>query len=256
MAYHFYKEPQPEKWVFIVGCYNSGTTLLANILGQHHAIGNMPLEGRRFTSELPNADEHGIPRLWATRPELFYLDETMGGHINVNKIKRQWAYMYNDHKRQVLLEKSPVNSGRTRWFQKHFANSHFIIIFRNGYSVAEGIRRKAGHSLDKAIHQWVNSNEILMKDIPFLENKLIITYEDLTEHPENIFNTITNFLGLEPLPDTILSREFKIHERKDKIANFNKHSLQNLNSEDISMINKNAETTLQKLGYDIIEPVH
>lgn len=252
IAYHFYDEPRPEKWVFIVGCYNSGTTLLANLLGVHPDIGNMPLEGRRFTGELPNADEYGIPRLWATRPELFYLDETMGDHINVSKIKRQWAYMYNDRRRKVLLEKSPVNAGRTRWFQKHFANSHFIVLIRDGYAVAEGIRRKAGHPIEKSILQWVNSNEILLKDLPFLENKIIIKYEDMTENPIRVFKFITDFLHISNVPLDTLSKEFRIHERKDKVENFNAHSYKNLNEADIQTINKIGGSTLIKLGYKLV----
>ena len=31
--------PTPEKWVFIVGCYNSGTTLLHDLLASHHNFG-------------------------------------------------------------------------------------------------------------------------------------------------------------------------------------------------------------------------
>ena len=36
----FLKEPKPEKWVFITGCYNSGTTLLHEILAMHAKVGS------------------------------------------------------------------------------------------------------------------------------------------------------------------------------------------------------------------------
>ncbi len=252
IAYRFYPEPKPGKWLFISGCYNSGTTLLADVLGLHPQIGTMPLEGRRFTDELKNADAMGIPRLWALKPEEFYLNEAMGEHINVSRIKRQWAYMYNDFRKPVLLEKSPVNSGRTRWFQHHFENSYFVIIFRNGYAVAEGIRRKAGHSIENSLLQWVRSNEIILADMPFLQNKLVVSYEKLTANPQDVFSQITRFLDLPELPAEIFSKKFKVHERRQSIENFNDSSLKNLTSEEIALINSLAGEMLLKLGYKVI----
>ena len=35
----------PEKWLFVVGCYNSGTTLIADALADHPQIAALPDEG-------------------------------------------------------------------------------------------------------------------------------------------------------------------------------------------------------------------
>ena len=32
---------EPERWLFVVGCYNSGTTLLLNLLAQHPSVSHM-----------------------------------------------------------------------------------------------------------------------------------------------------------------------------------------------------------------------
>lgn len=37
--------PRPDKWLFVVGCYNSGTTLLAEMLSRHPNISGLPTEG-------------------------------------------------------------------------------------------------------------------------------------------------------------------------------------------------------------------
>lgn len=251
-AYRFISEPEPEKWVFIVGCYNSGSTLLHKILASHPKIGSMPLEGRQFTDELPLAEDFGLKRLWALQPELFYLDETTGLDIDVNKIKRQWAFMYNNPKKPILIEKSIINGGRTRWLQRHFQNSYFIILMRNGYVIAEGIRRKANHSIEKGIIQWKNSYDILLRDMAHLKNKIYLTYENLTADPKTVLNTICDFLEIEHLSENILTSEFKVHERENKISNFNQKSIDNLSKEDIDSINRIAGSLLQQVGYPIL----
>lgn len=42
-------ELKPQKWIFIVGCYNSGTTLLEKILSLHPMIGSLRDEGVMLT---------------------------------------------------------------------------------------------------------------------------------------------------------------------------------------------------------------
>jgi hypothetical protein len=253
VAYRWMDVPQPGKWVFILGCYNSGTTLLHQLLSLHPSVGAMPLEGRQFTDELPLAEDYGLDRLWALNPDRFYLDERMGGDIDVSKIKRQWAFMYNHPRRPVLLEKSVINAGRSRWLQRHFENSYFIVLVRNGYAIAEGIRRKAGHSIEKGILQWKNSYEILFRDMPFLERKIQLTYEELTAAPAATLGKITGFLDLEPLSGKVISRRFKVHGEENPILDMNAKSICRLSADDCSLINGLAGDLLKKTGYPLIQ---
>ena len=57
------KELKPERWIFVVGCYKSGTTLLTKILSQHPLIGSMPNEGVAFTDALPYPEQYGWTRM-------------------------------------------------------------------------------------------------------------------------------------------------------------------------------------------------
>lgn len=236
----------------MVGSYNSGTTLFHRILSLHPDIGTMPKEGRNFTNELPNAVDFGIPRLWALKPELFYMDEKSGKQIDVDKIKRQWAFFYNDAGKPLLIDKSIVNAARTRWLQEHFENAHFIILMRNGYAVAEGIRRKAGHDIEKAILQWKNGYEILLKDMPFLKNKIYVKYEELTADPRKVLDLVCDFLNISHLPQNVFDAEFKVHERSDKITDFNKKSIDSLSTGDLEIINRIAGNLLKQTGYELV----
>lgn len=247
----FMKEPEPQKWVFIVGCYNSGTTLLHRVLEQHPVIGSMPNEGQFFNTVLPAGSDHNLRRLWAIKPDLFCLDENSKG-INVNKLKRQWAWMYNNVHKPVLVEKTILNAARTRWLQKYFPNSYFICLFRNGYAVAEGIHRKEKHPIEQCIEQWTVSNEILLRDMEHLQNKLILRYEDFTAEPAKYLESIADFLGIDSFPQQVLYNEFTIHKVEAKISNQNEKAIRNLKPDDIAIIKKIGGNLLEKLGYDIV----
>lgn len=252
----FVKEPKPEKWVFILGCYNSGTTLLHKLLANHSEIGSMPNEGQFYTNQLPRGADIGLPRLWAMKPDFFYLNETSATKINVSKMKRDWAWFYNHPSRKVLVEKTILHSARSRWLQKVFPNAYFISIFRNGYAVSEGIARKEHHPIQTAARQWAISNDILLNDIPFLRNSHILFYEDLVAHPEEELQKITHFLDLSELPSTTFSKEFKIHKVDSAIKNMNEESFKRLSKADILTINAEAGEVLKKLSYSVIDPAY
>ncbi len=238
--------PSPKKWVFIVGCYNSGTTLLHSLLAQHPKIGSMPDEGQFFTDQLLLPKSVGFPRLWALKPSLFYLDDS-AQDISINKLKRQWGARYNEHTRPILIEKSPTNAARTLWLQKNFENAHFVGLIRNGYAVAEGIHRKAGHTLGVAATQWLRSNEIMLRDFNKLRKKKIIRYEELTTSTEKIWQEILIFLDLPHID--LQNRVWNIHEQTSVIKNMNHRSLSILTSEGYDAVEKVAGKMLNELGY-------
>lgn len=248
------RTPAPEKWVFVVGCYNSGTTLLAEILGTHPEISALPSEGQYLTDQFPRDHEIGLSRMWVEREDLYRLDASDPGP-NVERLKREWG-MRLDLSKRILLEKTPANSARMLWFQEHFENAHFIAIVRDGYAVAEGItrkakplHRKAGWPLEMAAAQWARSNEVILNDSEKLRKFHLLTYEDFTEGPVEEIRKICEFLNL-PESDAIdLRRNWSVHERKEPISNLNHRSFDRLTDGDIAIINKAAGSLLKKLGY-------
>jgi hypothetical protein len=248
-AGRFGRVPTPDKWVFIVGTYNSGTTLLHRILATHPDVGVLPSEGHFLTTELATPRSHRLRRLWALKPELFYLDENSNAPIDVLKLKRQWGIHFNDVTKPVLVEKTPVNAARTRWLQKHFERAHFIGMVRNGYAVAEGIRRKEGHPIDIAARVWARSNEIMLRDFEKLEHRILIRYEDLTESFEASMNQVWSLLELDPPNESFADRTWQIHEKYSRITNMNGSSFAALTDEDRRRIKASAGDMLVGLGY-------
>jgi hypothetical protein len=210
----------------------------------------MPNEGQFYTDQFLLPKKVNLPRLWALEPELFYLDETKGKNINVNVLKRQWGARINYIERPIILEKSPTNAGRTRWLQNYFKNAHFVGIIRNGYAVSEGIRRKSGHPLKIAARQWVQSNEIMLRDFNNLNSRILISYEELTENPESTLAKILEFLDLEPFNfNEVVPRVWNVHEKNSAIINMNYKSFNRLNDLERLEIRKIAGEMLDRLGY-------
>ena len=64
----------PDRWVFIIGCYNSGTTLLKDLLAEHPHIGVLAGEGVKFSDALPRPEDFGWQRMWCQCIEQMHLD--------------------------------------------------------------------------------------------------------------------------------------------------------------------------------------
>jgi hypothetical protein len=246
--------PKDKTWVFLVGCYNSGTTLLAELLGQHPSISALSTEGHFITDQFVKDYDIGLPRMWVEREDLFRLDENDEGP-DALRVTKEWA-MRLDLKKPVLVEKSPPNSAKMRWLQKHFENAHFVGIMRNGYAVAEGITRKADpkHLVDSwpiemSAYQWKRSNEVMQEDAEHLKRFMWISYEDLAEDTATTLNKITDFIGIDNFEAFESDRNWSIHERDEQVRNMNDESISRLSAEQKSTITDIAGDMLDAFGY-------
>jgi len=249
--------PQNKQWVFIVGCYNSGTTLLDKLLSFHPDVSALPTEGHFITDQFIKDYDIGLPRMWVDREDLFRL---IDGHPkpDVMRIKKEWAARL-DRSKKVFLEKSPPNSARTIWLQEKFENAKFIVITRDPYAVSEGIRRKAkpfhtpeGWPIEKCAYQWARTYEILMEDAEYLKHCKWIKYEDLCDKSDSILNEVFNFIGLRKHDISEKNDALSIHERKSSIRNMNKESFERLTHSDIRKISDVVSPIAGKLGYEVL----
>jgi len=249
----------PDKWVFIVGCYNSGTELLMHMLGSHPSVGSLPDEGQFLTDQFLADYELGLPRMWTMQEKLFRLTEHDDGP-NARRLKKEWL-MRLDRSRPVFLEKSPPNAARTRWLQQNFENAHFIAMVRNGYAVAEGIRRKAeprhlpdGWPLALCARQWQRSYEVLLEDSRHIGKLIWVRYEDLTADPASEMKRITEFLGIQPLAANhrAFDQTWTVHEKRDVIRDMNSDSISRLDSQEREIVTREAESMLLHFGYELL----
>ncbi len=239
----------PVKWVFIVGCYNSGTTLLHNVLAALPDVAHLPREGQYCTDQLLVPSSVDLARAWALRPELFTVDASSSDGPDTARMQRQWCGMVSAPELEIYLEKSIPNAARMLWLDANFPNASFIAIVRNGYVVAEGIRRKAGRSLAQGARQWLVANEIMLRDLELVERSYLISYEDFTESPQKSMSALLDFLELPASQNMMQNREWVIHGVRSSIRNMNQSALERLNKEDKCIIEGEAAELLDKLGY-------
>ncbi|WP_296802324.1 sulfotransferase [Thiolapillus sp.] len=240
------KACSPKKWVFIVGCYNSGTTLLHDVIASHPEVAHLPREGQYCTDQLLIPSDVGLTRVWALQPEMFV--PSLKNEPDAEKIKRQWCGYMSNPLLPVFLEKSIPNAARVEWLNRHFPDAHFIALIRNGYAVAEGIHRKAGQSVEVAAKQWQQSNRIMLDQLDKVERKLLLRYEDLTSKPAESLEKVMKFLGLD-IARLQADKHWTVHGETSKIRNMNARSISRLSDEDKAFIRGEAQEMLDAFHY-------
>lgn len=241
----------PYFWLFVLGVNNSGTTLLVRLLEAHPLIRTLRREGQYLTRSLPHPRDFGIRRLWATRLEQFRMTEDSPDEPAL-RTRYDWS-LYYPRRPGILLEKSPTNTVRAPWLQKHFRPCRFLAIIRDPYAVCEGVRRREGHSIEDAATHWARANSCLLEDGPRLQHYLLIRYEDLCTDPQSELKRIEDFLELPtPFDAGIVSKDFELHTLEtpgSAIQSFNAKSLARLSADDIAAISKIAGPVMERFGY-------
>jgi len=238
-------------WLFVLGLTNSGTTMLASILKQHPLIRSLAREGQQMTAAFPQEIAHGVDRIWALKPEVFHWTED-SDPTPAARVRHDWAMNYA-RRPGILLEKSPTNSMRSRWLERHFSPCRFITIVRSPYAVCEGIRRRAGHEIGDAARQWARGHAILLADMERLERTMWFRYEDFCAAPADHLERIERFLELPQPFDLAVLRSVKAGSGPKQaitpLYDHNPESLERLSRADFDEINRIAGAEIEKLGY-------
>jgi Sulfotransferase family len=243
-------------WLFLLGLNNSGTSILLRVLASHPRMRSLPNEGQLLSRALPQAPRYGVGRNWTKRPDVFRWTEESDPAPAV-RARFDWAYFFEPGP-GILLEKSPPDTIRARWLQENFRPSRFVALTRHPYAVCEGIRRRTGLSLEEAARHWARANEILLEDIEHLERCLMLTYERLTERPEEELERVRVFLELEePFDPEVVAEPIPMHNitgKAQSIQNLNARSLERLSGEDLAAIDRIAGPLIDRLGYERLAP--
>jgi hypothetical protein len=254
------KDLAPNKWIFIIGCYNSGTTLLDQILAQHIQVSGLNDEGVMLTNKLPRPEDFGWRRMWVKCENEMNIS---GDKSRIaTEIRRHWSHFY-DSKKEALIEKSISNTPRAVFFNDYFKPAYFIHIVRDGYAVVEGIKRKATvmpgnpifqagqYPIELCAEQWVRSLQVVEEQRSHLDNFLEISYEELTAAPDQTMKAVCDFLGILRFETSLNETSFTVHQNNEPIRNMNELSLNRLTKADINSINKVAKKYLEKHKYYI-----
>jgi hypothetical protein len=211
-----------------------------------------------LTDSLPRPEEKGWTRMWHACEEAMQVEPQ--DEQRARRIKRQWSLLYSPGATN-LLEKSIANATRIPFLQAQFDPAYFIYIVRNGYAVAEGIRRKARpgewgnpryedhYPIGLCARQWRRSDEVVTSARRRADRFLTVRYEDLAADPSSVLDQITGFLELSPFPSGVAGQSWGVHGYNEPIRNMNPRSFDRLNDREVDQIAEMARPALDKYGY-------
>jgi hypothetical protein len=177
------------------------------------------------------------------------------GKADAALVKRDWCFWYKT-RRPVFIEKSVSSAVRIPWITRSFPEARFIYMVRNGYAVAEGIRRRAGkgpyrlpvglhrYPIDWCAQQWLASVQVIENCLEGVdaERVLRLRYEDFCASPSVTMVRIGEFLGLDDLISVSVTN----------VRDMDSEAIARLTGDDIEQINEVAAQELVRHGYALL----
>ena len=242
-----------QRWCFIVGCNNSGTTLVSQLLENIEGVSGFAYEGQRYTKALVRAARKGHERVWSE-----FLDElrlTEKDEIDIApRLLHDWLLALEKPPQPLIVEKTTCNAVRMRWLQKVFPNSVFVAMIRDGYAVVEGSYRKGEQDISRAAKHWNLVNKLIVEDSAHVKNVYLLRYEELISDQNHVVSKLAELLKL---PETSLAlglqAEYGFNTLESMapqtIRDYNEASKARLDAKDIRLIEAEAKEMLNHFGY-------
>jgi len=242
------------RWIFIIGCNNSGTSLLQRLLDWTGQISTFPLEGQLYTRALKRDRNPKFSRVWTE-----YLDELQlrpGQSLErCPRLVHDWMINLPRPLQHIIVEKTPANTSRAEWLQEVFPDSRFIGLVRNGYAVTEGINRKARQPYARGARHWNMVNKLMVNTARNLDHYIEVRYENLAEKPASTMLEICRFVGLQNDLIEELARSNEEEAAKlmvtkfGPVRNHDEETIRKLGTQNIVTIREQAAEMLEHFDY-------
>lgn len=236
-----------KSFIFLAGHHRSGTSLLHEILREHPLISGFSQtgvpqdEGQHLQNIYSTAKANGGPGKYIFNKNSYMNeDHSLATKQSAAAILQQWEKFY-DKSCAYYIEKSPPNLIRTRFLQKIFPNSKFVVIFRHPLAVSYATRKMSKTSIDNLIDHTLLGYEIFVSDMPYLKNIYMLRYEDFVVNPQAEVNRIYDFLDLEPIT---IRHDIKSNVNDKYFLMWHKERRQL-----VSNVIKSMESRVKKFGY-------
>lgn len=195
-----------KQFIFLAGHHRSGTSLLHEIIRDHPLVSGFSEtgvpedEGQHLQTVYEPAKTFGKAGTYLFNPKS-YMDEShpLATDESAQALLAQWEPYY-DQSCSCYIEKSPPNLVRTRFLQKLFPNSCFVVIFRHPLAVGYATQRTSRTSIKSLVEHTLIGYERFLEDRPYLNRVHILRYEEFVLNPKAEVDKIYAFLGLEPVP--------------------------------------------------------
>jgi hypothetical protein len=232
------------RWCFIVGCNNSGTTLIHRLLRESPEVSTLGGEAQLYTRALPRSNRRGHERVWSE-----YLDEVMldidASHVGP-RLVHDWMYSLRDPAKRVIVLKTPFYAAYMTVLQNAFPRSHFIGVVRNGYAVAESIRHRGNKSLSRAARHWAKVNRLMLEEASHVDDFNLFRFEDLLDNSSDAANRLAAIVKIPPDP---LIQALARGGTRTHLFDSNSNRLSQMSRVDRDVIDSEAGDMMQHFGY-------
>lgn len=193
-----------KQFIFVGGLHRSGTSLIHEILRSHPAISGFTNtgvpqdEGQHLQSVYPTAKVFGGAGRFGFN-EASFMDEHHPLAVPESAVRlfREWSG-YWDITKKYLIEKSPPNLVRTRFLQRIFPQSMFIIILRHPVAVAYATKKWSKTDIPSLIEHSLRCYERFRDDMLFLNRVYVLRYEEFVLEPNRHMQALLGWIGIEP----------------------------------------------------------
>ena len=190
--------------VFVCGMHRSGTTLLAQLLGDSAGFsalsgtGVRMDEGQFLQGVYPRGEDMGGVTKWAFNSRS-HLTESDAREGHAQSLLSSWT-PYWDLDATYLVEKTPLNLTKTRFLQELFPEARFVIITRHPVTQAMAVQKwsptllgKLGVGFPRLVNHWVHAHTVYSDDSAHLRRKIVIRYERLIMDPQREIDRLEEF---------------------------------------------------------------
>lgn len=223
----FFRPKRPLGIFFVVGCYNSGTTVIKNAISLHPDVATAPIEGDRLTGALLPYETGGWPRcLFGNCHEV--VTDRRHGKVDADLFWSDLRPWIDTHK--YFLEKSISNTVRIPLLRKAFPGTRFICVVRDVEGVVQGIQRRSRpyglarkilgaseYSHELLSRQWRFFYSLVLEDMSTEKDIYFCSYEKFISEPDTEVAKLYEFLGLSPQPLAYRNSRLSVGERSLEI---------------------------------------
>lgn len=196
------------RYVFVGGLHRSGTSLTARLIAALPGVGaitSAPVpenEGVYLQGAIPHHAQSGRPMHFATDPAQHMTEDHPLNRLETcQRIAADWTPWYPPDC-IWRVEKSPVNLTRMRLLQQLFPMAHFVVVLRHPAMVAAAVAKWVDAPAAALIDHWLDAQDRMAGDLPFLHAVTVIRYEDLVRDPVRVQAGLAAFLD-RPVGDAV-----------------------------------------------------
>ena len=267
---------EPCKPVFLVGMNGSGTSMLADCLGQHPELFASYKETRVIPYFIQNIDKFGdlnidsnFLKLWE---EVLDIDafQPMNDWVSLS-LPENWKQFPRDLQSVIdaAFRSISLARGKQRWAEKTpqhvqhitslsevFPGAKFIHIIRDGRDCAASFHRRWRRTPAHTVYRWKHVlREGCSQGAKLDEKYFQLKYEDLTAEPDLWMKKICEFAEM-PFDDSVLRSNQPYSSNSSSTTgviysnsgNWKKY----FNQRQLKYLERIAGKSLQKYGYEVV----